>query len=234
MLQRGTLTLWTCSKFQNDGFGDPTAFFADVQRCLLPSRCDQLLILDCSYAALALPEEQTGKQKSELLAACGPSSRCPAPSLLHSFTARLQKSLKKLLKKFPEGFSTSRLYHDLYNTTPVSAFPRNIEKPLLFDVAQKDLGKVWLRHQKPSSFAKKSARGVSIKLIFGVVVEPDLAVMNEIARSLQYVPNVDYIKFEGLFNPAETLIDFVRLIMTLQKVTRIWMKKMRVKQSLSA
>ena len=78
-------------KFRNeDGSGDPTAFFNDIHACLRLPRCDQLMILDCCYSAKAFAPQHIGKRKFELMASAAHDRESPAPHLPHSFTNTLQ------------------------------------------------------------------------------------------------------------------------------------------------
>ena len=108
-------------KFDNrDGNGDPTAFFPDVLTCLRLPACDQLVILDCCFAAKAFAREHIGKRKFELLTSAAHDARSPAPHYPTSFTKTLTDALRSLLKKNPKGFCTSDLYREAYHTSTCS------------------------------------------------------------------------------------------------------------------
>ena len=60
--------------------------------------------------------------------------------------------------------------------------------------------------------------GRFLKLTFRLNKDPDLAVMNELALNLQYLPHVDQIKFEDLYAPREQLTSFMTAVMRAQKI----------------
>lgn len=96
--------------------------------------------------------------------------------------------------------------------------PRN-PKPLLFDQARHSLGRIWLRPQIESDRPPKAKEeGRYLKLTFRLNDKPDLAVMNELALHLQYLPHVDQIKFEDLYAPKEQITAFMQLIIQAGKL----------------
>ena len=138
----------------------------------------------------------------------------PAPHLPHSFTTTLYSSLERLIEENPKGFCTSHLYREVYHTLPTTAppKPRN-PKPLLFDQARHSFGRIWLRPQNETDKPPKAKEeGRYLKLTFRLNDNPDLAVMNELAVHLQYLPHVDQIRFEDLYAPKEQITDFMQLI----------------------
>lgn len=207
-------------KFENDGLGDPTAFFSDIRTCLRLPRCDQLMILDCCYAAKAFAREHVGKRKFELLTSSAHDIKSPAPYLEHSFTRALYDALKRLIGENPKGFSTSHLYREVYHTMPASKEPQKPNpKPLLFDQARHSLGRIWLRPQVLSDRPPKATEeGRYLKLTFRLNESPDLAVMNELALHLQFLPHVDQVRFEDLYAPKEQITDFMRLVFLAAKL----------------
>ena len=92
-------------------------------------------------------------------------------------------------------------------------------KPLLFDQARHSLGRIWLRPQVQSyQPIKGPEEGRFLKLTFRLNESPNLAVMNEIALNLQFLPHVDQVRFEDLYAPKEQIIDFMRLVLLASKL----------------
>lgn len=222
------------SKFDNhEGRGDPTAFFSDIRACLRLPRCDQLMILDCCYAAKAFTREHIGKRKFELITSAAHDLVSPAPHLPHSFTTTLYQCLQRLIEENPEGFYTSHLYRELYHTMPITEPPqRSNPKPLLFDQAKVSYGKIWLRPQMVTDRPTKTeGEGRYLKLTFRLNAKPDLAVMNELATHLQYLPHVDQIRFEDLYAPKEQITNFMKLIVQAGKL-RPLIRKIHAKRQM--
>ena len=219
-LEDKTLTIGFTRRFKNEGLGDPTAFFSDIRTCLRLPRCDQLMILDCCYAAKAFAREHVGKRKFELLTSSAHDLKSPAPYLEHSFTRALYEALKRLIEENPQGFSTSHLYREVYHTMPASKETQKPNpKPLLFDQARHSLGRIWLRPQVLSDRPPRATEeGRYLKLTFRLNESPDLAVMNELALHLQFLPHVDQVRFEDLYAPKEQITDFMRLVFLAAKL----------------
>ena len=92
-------------------------------------------------------------------------------------------------------------------------------KPLLFDQARHSYGRIWLRPQVVTDKAPKvTQEGRFLKLTFRLNENPDLAVMNELALSLQFLPHVDQIRFEDLYAPREQITDFMRWVYLASKL----------------
>ena len=229
-----TLTYRSFRKFSNiDGNSDPTAFFSDIRTCLRLPNCDQLMILDCCFAAKAFAREPIGKQKFELITSTAHDLFSPAPHLPHSFTTTLYHCLERLVKENPKGFSTSHLYRELYHTMPIMESPNSSNpKPLLFDQARHSYGRIWLRPQiildKPPK-AKEDGR--YLKLTFRLNGVPNLAVMNELALRLQFLPHVEQIRFEDLYAPKEQITDFIKMIVQAKRI-RPLIRKLLAKRQL--
>lgn len=221
-------------KFDNsEGGGDPTAFFSDIRTCLRLPRCDQLMILDCCYAAKAFAREHIGKRKFELMTSTAHDLESPAPHLPHSFTTTLYDSLKRLIHENPKGFCTSHLYREVYHTMPITEPPEpSNPKPLLFDQARHSFGKIWLRPQVETDRPPKAKEeGRYLKLTFRLNANPDLAVMNELALHLQFLPHVDQVRFEDLYAPKEQITDFMHLVLQAGKL-RPLIRKIHAKRQL--
>ena len=223
-----------CRKYSNDdGLGDPTAFFNDIRTCLRLPRCDQLMILDCCYAAKAFARDHVGKRKFELLTSSAHDLESPAPYQDSSFTKALYKAMKRLIKQHPTGFCTSHLYREVYHDMP-AAKPsgKPSPKPLLFDQARHSLGRIWLRPQVLNEVPPKAPKERRLlKLTFRLTESPDLAVMNELALQLQFIPHVDEIRFEDLYAPKEQLTDFMRLVLLASKLKPL-VRKLHAKRQL--
>lgn len=211
-----------------DGTGDPTAFFPDVLTCLRLPACDQLLILDCCFAAKAFTREHVGKRKFELLTSAAHDARSPAPKSKLSFTKTLTTALRSLLKDNPKGFCTSHLFREVYHT--ILPHP-DTTKPLLFDQSRHNFGKIWLMPQVLSNRSPKANKeeGRILKLTFRLNESPDLAVMNELALNLQYLPYVDEIKFEDLYAPSEQITNFMKAVVQAQKIKPL-IRKMQARR----
>lgn len=217
-------------KFNNlDGDGDPTAFFTDIQHCLRPASCDQLLILDSPFSARAFSIEAMGKRRFELLTSVTSNQHSPAPPLHHSFTRYLHDAMKRLLTKYPTGFSTSRLYREMYHA--VNEKPLWGWQPMHLDESRYDYGKIWLRPRlhakhKPSEQSSHADQlekmpaeeRFALNLTFTIDKRPDLAVMNELAMSLRFMPHVDKISFRSLYSPRERFVNFVQSVIYAQRV----------------
>ena len=231
--EASTLTGLSFRKFSNeDGDGDPTAFFPDVLTCLQLPACDQLLILDCCFAAKAFHRGHVGKRKFELLTSAAHDARSPAPKHPNSFTKTLTDVLRSLLEANPKGFCTSDLYREAYHKIP--KHPANT-KPLLFDQSRHNFGKIWLMPQvlsdRPSNISSEDEEGTFLKLTFRLKKNPDLAVMNELALNLQYLPYVDQIKIEDLYAPKEQISSFMNAVVQAQKLKPL-IRKLRAKRKL--
>ena len=211
------------------GNGDPTAFFPDVLTCLRLPACDQLLILDCCFAAKAFSREHVGKRKFELLTSAAHNAWSPAPKFKHSFTSTLTTALQSLLKQNPKGFCTTDLYREVYHAIPQDS---ESPKPLLFDQSRHNLGKIWLMPQMVSDRPPKTEEeGRFLKLTFRLNQDPNLAVMNELALNLQYLPYVDQIKFDDLYAPKEQITNFMKAIVQAQKMKPL-IRKMQARRKL--
>ena len=128
--------------------------------------------------------------------------------------------MKRLIKDNPNGFCTSHLYREVYHTMPIAPEASDPQpKPLLFDQARHSLGRIWLRPQVSSEKLPKATEdGRYLKLTFRLNQDPDLAVMNELALQLQFLPHVDQIRFEDLYAPREQITGFLRLVLLASKL----------------
>ena len=181
--------------------------------CLRPSTCDQLLILDCSFAGKAFSHEVMGRRKFELLASCAHDQLFKA----RGFTKELSESMHHLLKSSPDGFSTSELYRELYHRTPYGS------RPLHFDQSARGYGKIWLHPQRLQPKAQTLRNRVFMNVTFALDEYPDGGATNEIARALRTLPHVSQIRFEKIYDPRATLTRVVRLVVWMQR----WCRKTR-------
>ena len=207
------------SKFSNDGTGDPTVFFENIEMCLRPNACDQLVILDCSYAGKAFSHEAIGRRKFELLASCAHDERAQIHA---SFTKQLSECMQRLLKSNPDGFSTSELYRELYHTYAGKvAGALYGTRPLHFDESARDYGKIWLRPQRLQQKAQTLRDRVFMNVSFALNEYPDRrAATNEIARALRYLPHIQQTRFEKLFDPISTLTRVVKSVIWIQRLSK--------------
>ena len=206
------------SKFQNDGAGDPTAFFENIEIYLRPNTYDQLLILDCTFARKAFSHNAIGRRKFELLISCAHDQRYK----LDNFTKQLSKCMQELLKKSPDSFSTSELYRKLYHregTDEVAGAPYR-PKPQHFDESARDYGKIWLRPQRLQPKAQTLRSRMFLNVTFALNTEPDRVVTNDIARALRYLPHIDLTRFEKLFDPISRLRGVVASVTWIQRLAR--------------
>jgi len=217
------LTTSSHRKIKNDGLGDPIAFFEDIQTCLRLPVCDQLVIMDCCFAANAFAREDIGKRKFELITSAAHDKESPAPKSERSFTKTLSDTIERLLDHNSNGFCTSQLYREVYHSVSDT-------KPFLFDQARHSYGKIWLRPQIPVPTAKNED-GTYLKLTLRLNQNPDGPVMNELALQLQYLPYVDQIRFEGLHAPKEKIEDFMRFVDRTKLLLPV-IKKMHTRRQL--
>ena len=181
------------------------------------------MILDCCFAAKAFAREHVGKRKFELLTSSTHDARSPAPYLGHSFTRTLHDALDHLITENPKGFCTSHLYREVYHAMPIKTpAGKPIPKPLLFDQARHSYGRIWLRPQVITERPPKAQEeGTYLNLTFRLNKSPDLAVMNELALHLQFLPHIDQIRYEGLRAPREQITDFMRFVFLASKLKPI-------------
>ncbi|KAL9591887.1 MAG: hypothetical protein Q9179_007273 [Wetmoreana sp. 5 TL-2023] len=201
-----TESLKLAAKVEADASGDPTAFMNDILGCCRLPACDQLLILDCCYAANAFGIEHIGKRKFEMIVSSGSQNRVPAPDHPGSFTKTFTKILTELLDQNKDGFITSQLYRKIYHSIPPDE-----TKPWLFDQARRDYGRIVLRPQLPTESKNaepEDGRGY-LNLTLKLNKQPDSIAMNQLALGLQYLPHVEQVRFEKLWAPRKEIEDFM-------------------------
>lgn len=136
-----------------------------------------------------------------------------------SFTKSLNDVLKRLLESDPRGFSTSRLYRELFHAFPPEL--PDLPRPHLFDQARQDFGKIWLRPQKEMyapTGPSKEEKSVYLKLSLQLNEQPDNVMMNELAIALQYLPHVNKVEFKELYAPRRQIENFARSIVQAKKL----------------
>ena len=155
-------------------------------------------------------------RKFDLLASTGPNVASSGANLPHWLTKRLNDVLERLLEEKPNGFSTSDVYREL-------CYPAPFDKPcgpLLFDQAQNDLGRIWLRPHVQQHAPPPGSQGDGrfLKVELKLVGDPEISTMNEIAFYLQRLPHVERVKLGGLSSPEDALATFVRTVVQAQKI----------------
>ena len=195
-------------------YGGDDTFVGEIRTFLQLSRCDQLVILDSFHSLKVFPVKTVKNRKFDLLASAGPDVANTGANLPHWLTRTLNDVLERLLKENPKGFSTSDVYRELCYTV-------TFDKPckqLLFDQAQNDLGRIWLRPQVQHAPPESQGDRRYLKLELKLVGDPEISMMNEIAFYLQRLPHVEQVKFRGLSSPREPLTDFMRMAVLAQKI----------------
>ncbi|KAL8662805.1 MAG: hypothetical protein Q9202_004406 [Teloschistes flavicans] len=208
------------AKVEKDASGDPTLFFNDILGCCRLPACDQLLILDCCFAANAYGPETIGKRKFEMIVSSGHKNKVPAPLHPGSFTRAFNAVLSKLLKENKDGFVTSQLYREIYHSITHTV------KPWHFDQARKNLGRIVLRPQPPkvpkAPKVTQATKGPAfLNLTLELNKEPDSIAMNELALDLQYLRHVQRIRFEKLYAPRKQIENFMLYVKQAFKLRRL-------------
>ncbi|OCL11264.1 hypothetical protein AOQ84DRAFT_195078 [Glonium stellatum] len=133
--------------FANQRNNDPSAFFNECIHSLNIPDADILLVIDCCFAAQAFARQEVGKRKFELLSSTPPNRPARGPDQ-GSFTKVFTDLLESLLEEHPKGFSTSKLYREIYFRQ------HSTLKPFLFDQSPFNYSKIWIRpinvESKPS------------------------------------------------------------------------------------
>lgn len=199
------------AKAAADSRGDPSVFFNDIRTVTRAPTCDQLMIVDCCYAARAFAREHIGKRKFELLTSAAHDAQSDAPHLDTSFTRKLNDALPRLLDQNPNGFSTAHLFREVYHDIPTI-------KPQLFDQSRHSLGKIWLRPQASEASQTKETNSTHVAITLRLTERPTGVVMNELASNLQYLPHVNEVRVKELYAPTDQLTDFMRFVLQAQKL----------------
>ena len=211
------------SRFTNDVATNPVAFFDDLKMGSRLRTCNILLILDCSYPARILSHEAIGRYKLETLPlriysydqGCHSSGRAEP----------LSECMQRLLKRSPDGFSTSDLFRELYpwqSAYKVARGPRHLDS----DDSDLYYGKIWLRPQRSQPRAQTSRHRVFMNVTFELDGYPDDGVTVEIARALRHLPHVDQIRLEKIYETRATLVTLIRVVNLVVWMQR-WCRKTR-------
>lgn len=204
-------------------------------RILRLPNTDVLVIIDCCHAAKGYTSEEIGKRKFELLASASAIDKALAPSCEGSFTGIFSDVMERLIDspKYARGFSTSTLYREVYHHAKM------ITKPYLFDQSRYDYGKIWLRPLPTGreKLAITKEPDITIDLKLHLAKAPDGLMINELAKSLQYLPHVQEVDFTRLHGPEEDIkaliVSMKQLRFLLQWVGRI-RRKRRVREESAA
>ena len=146
-----------------------------------------------------------GKRKFELLTSVAHDADSPAPEYEGSFTKALNKALEKLLMEHDNGFLTTDLYSELYHSVP-----KNLPRPHLFDQSRHDYGKIRIRPQNLTAVAKPETQAVFLNMTLRINVEPEDAIIYELARELSVLSHVDEVRFEKMYEPMGDFFATVR------------------------
>lgn len=205
------------AKSRPDGDGSPAAFFEEVTYHLQRCDTDVLVITDCCYAAMAFSKVEVGLRKFELLTATGPNELGYAPQNPRSFTRLLCNTLEEL-SNTKGGFSTSKLYRELY--FKVEEGPR----PFLFDQSVHDWGRISLQplgntSSPPDPGMSPSKNGDAVlHMLLRLRSKPKPHSMNELARAMQYLPHVKEIQFQSMRAPRMQLEGFMQGVSQAMKL----------------
>ncbi|KAH0558473.1 hypothetical protein GP486_004869 [Trichoglossum hirsutum] len=202
---------------KGDGDGDPKVLFNHILSTLRIIDCDVLIILDCCHAGMAFYPEQPGTRKFELLTAASCDDWVPGPEKAGSFTTVMVNEIEELLKKQSSGFTVSTLYHKLYHSRELKT------KPLLFDMSQRDYGKLWLRPRPEDPDRQPQKDLTSLKLTLHIADQVNDLAIHDIARGLQYLKYVQKITFDELYAPDDVILELVRSV-RMATIIRNWRK----------
>lgn len=214
-------------KSVGDEDGDPRAFFNDILYTLRLPDTDIFVIIDCCFASKAFLNGEMGKRKFELLASTSQTEWALAPKHDGSFTKILADVLDDLLdsEKYQKGFSSSKLYREVYHNAKMKI------KPYLFDQSRYDYGKIWFRPLPESSeaFATPKKRDITIDLTLHLIEAPNGLMMNDLAKSLQYLPHVQEVDFARLHAPEKDIKSLRSSMKQLQYLLR-WARTVRTRR----
>ncbi|KAH0537356.1 hypothetical protein FGG08_005835 [Glutinoglossum americanum] len=224
VVDEGPWGLELAAKSRGDGNGDPRVYFNDMLATLRLIDCDVLIILDCCHAGKAFYPVMPGKRKFELLTASSEDDWTPGPEKPGSFTTVMVNEIEELLKNQSSGFTISTLYHKLYHSQKLET------TPFLFDMSQRDYGKLWLRPSPKSDPRPKDGPHrqpqealTTLSLTLHISDQINDLVIHEIARGLQYLKNVQKITFDELDAPDSVVLELVRSV-RMATIIRNWRK----------
>lgn len=186
------------AKWKADGNGDPSVFFNDIRTSLRQPDCDQLVILDCCFSGSAYSPDRVGKRKFELFTSAAHDAESPAPKFEGSFTRALNQALRKLLEENEGGFLAYDLFCELYHS-----IPKDRPRPHWFDQSRHDYGKIRLRPHNSTAIAPTQRQNAFFNLTLRMNVEPEDAIIHELARNLSFLPHVDEVRYGKIYEPMK-------------------------------
>lgn len=157
-----------------------------------------------------------GKRKFELFTSAAHDAESPAPKFEGSFTRALNQALQKLLEQNDSGFLTSDLFNELYHTVP-----KDSPRPHWFDQSRHDYGKIRLRPHNFAAVATSERQNLFLNLTLRINVEPEDAIIHELARHLSYLPHVNEVRFEKMYEPMEDFLAFVKKTQIVNTLLRL-------------
>ena len=172
-----------------------------------------------------------GKRKFELLTSAAHDAESPAPKLEGSFTRALNQALKKLLKENDSGFLTTDLFNELYHSVP-----KDSPRPQWFDQSSHDYGKIRLRPHNFTAAATTERQTSLFNFTLRINVEPEDAIIHELARGLSFLPYVNEVRYGKIYKPMEDFFALVKKAQTfipflrLRDRTRARMKTAAVRE----
>ncbi|KAM3416512.1 hypothetical protein BST61_g8102 [Cercospora zeina] len=205
----------TASGFTLEPRRTTTAIFT----CHSTMSCDAdiLVITDCCHAALAFGQVEVGKHRFEIITATGPQQDIDAPNGTKSFTKILCRALRELAHE-PAGFTTSKLYRNVYHKADGS------RKPFLFDQSIHDWGRITMQPLRTVSGVvrddwRPSAQGdACLHLELRMRAKPKLKTMNDLARAMQFLPHVKEVTFRKMHAPRLEIEGFMKGVTQAMKV----------------
>ena len=195
-------------------YGGYDTFLSDLRARLQLLTCDQLVIVDGLRSLKAFTGKAVKNRKFDLLASAGHDVASSGVNLPRWLTRTLNDVLERLLKENPKGFSTSDVYRELYYTVPFD----EPCKPLLFDQAPHELGRIWLRPQVQHAPRESQENRRYLTLGLKLDGDPELLMMSEILVYLQRLPHVEQVELGDQCLPREQLTDLTRMVVQAQKI----------------
>ena len=139
-----------------------------------------------------------GKRKFELFTSAAHDAESPAPKFEGSFTRALNQALQKLLEENESGFLAYDLFNELYHSVP-----KDRPRPHWFDQSRHDYGKIRLRPHNSTAVAPTQRQNAFFNLTLRMNVEPEDAIIHELARNLSFLPHVDEVRYGKIYEPMK-------------------------------
>lgn len=139
-----------------------------------------------------------GKRKFELFTSAAHDAESPAPKFEGSFTRALNQALRKLLEENEGGFLAYDLFCELYHS-----IPKDRPRPHWFDQSRHDYGKIRLRPHNSTAIAPTQRQNAFFNLTLRMNVEPEDAIIHELARNLSFLPHVDEVRYGKIYEPMK-------------------------------